>query len=48
MPTTIRNHLSPAELMWLRRFRATKHPDISPATPTITHLNVSTGTTDRH
>lgn len=48
IPATIRNHLSPADLMCVRRFRATKHADMNPATPAITHRNISIGTTDRH
>lgn len=48
IPATIRNHLSPADDMWFRRFCATNNADMTPATPVITHLNISTGTIDRH
>jgi hypothetical protein len=33
--------------MWARRLTATKVADINPATPAITHLNISIGTIDR-
>ena len=48
IPATIKNHLSPADTMWFLRFCATNNADMIPATPVITHLNISTGTTDRH
>lgn len=48
MLATMRNHLSPADLIWARRLRATKVADMNPATPAITHLKISKGTTERH
>jgi hypothetical protein len=48
MPATMKNHLSPADLMWARRLRATNVADINPATPATTHLKISNGTTERH
>nr|VDC73306.1 unnamed protein product [Brassica rapa] len=48
MLAMIRIDLSPAELICALRFRATKVADMNPATPAITHLKISTGTTERH
>lgn len=48
MLTTIKNHLSPAELICALRFNATNVADMNPAKPAITHLKISNGTTERH
>lgn len=48
IPVTIGNHLSLADLMWLRRLSATNVADITPAKPAITHLKTSNGITDKH
>ncbi|KAH0927852.1 hypothetical protein HID58_020108, partial [Brassica napus] len=48
MLAMIRIDLSPAELICALRFKATKVADMNPATPAITHLKISTGTTERH
>nr|ACU23467.1 unknown [Glycine max] len=48
MPATIKNHLSPADLICARRFSATNVADMNPAAPATTHLNISSGTTDIH
>lgn len=48
MAATMKNHLSPADLMWARRLSATNVADMNPATPATTHLKISNGTTERH
>lgn len=48
MPATIKNHLSPADSICARRLIATNVADMNPATPAITHLKISIGTTDKH
>jgi len=48
MPATMKNHLSPADMICARRLSATNVADMNPATPAITHLNISNGTMDKH